>query len=116
MTASTPAATAATRTRSSAALALTPCCSAATTRSPRRARVRGGRGRTRDDDGCEHVKYPKGKEPEENVCAANSNGCDESDERVDGGCIARFVPYCADPEVVKPEPDERVEEPEPDTP
>lgn len=67
------------------------------------------------DDGCEHVKYPKGKEPRENVCAASSNGCDESDEQVDGGCIARFVPYCADPEVVKPDPDEPVEAPEPDT-
>jgi RTX calcium-binding nonapeptide repeat (4 copies) len=67
------------------------------------------------DDGCEHVKYPKGKAPTEKVCAANSNGCDESDESVDGGCIARFVPHCSDPEVVKPEPDEPVEEPEPDT-
>jgi hypothetical protein len=57
------------------------------------------------DDGCEHVKYPKGKEPAEN----------ESDEPVEGGCIARFVPRCSDPEVVKPEPDEPVEEPEPDT-
>ena len=67
------------------------------------------------DDGCEHVKYPKGKQPKENVCAANSNGCDDADEPVDGGCIARFVPHCSDPEVVKPEPDEPVEEPEPDT-
>ena len=68
-----------------------------------------------DDDGCEHVNYPKGKEPRENVCAANSNGCDRSDEPVEGGCIARFVPHCSDPEVVKPEPDEPVEEPVPDT-
>ena len=31
-------------------------------------------------------------------------------------CTARFVPGCSDPEVVMPEPDEPVEEPEPDTP
>jgi hypothetical protein len=68
------------------------------------------------DDGCEHVKYPKGKEPKENACAANSNGCGDTDEPVDGGCIARFMPHCSDPEVLKPEPDEPVEELEPDTP
>jgi hypothetical protein len=68
-----------------------------------------------DDDGCEHVKYPKGGEPKENACAAHSDGCDEADEPVDGGCIARFAPQCSDPEVLKPEPDEPVEEPEPDT-
>jgi hypothetical protein len=67
------------------------------------------------DDGCEHVKYPKGEEPrEEDACAANSSGCD--DESVDGGCIARFVPRCDDPEILKPEPEEAVEELEPDTP
>ena len=68
------------------------------------------------DDGCEHVRYPKGKQPKENACAANSNGCDDADEPVEGGCIARFMPHCSDPEVLKPEPDEPVEEPEPDTP
>jgi Ca2+-binding RTX toxin-like protein len=67
------------------------------------------------DDGCEHVKYPKGRAPKENVCAAHSDGCDESDDPVEGGCITRFMPQCSDPEVVKPEPDEPVEEPEPDT-
>ena len=55
------------------------------------------------DDGCEHVKYPKGK-PQK-----------EADDPVEGGCIARFMPHCSDPEVVKPEPDEPVEEPVPDT-
>jgi hypothetical protein len=69
-----------------------------------------------DDDGCEHVKYPKGREPKENACAAHSSGCDEADEPVEGGCIARFTPQCSDPEVLKPEPDEPVEEPAPDTP
>jgi hypothetical protein len=57
-----------------------------------------------DDAGCEHVKYPKGKPPK------------EADDPVEGGCIARFMPHCSDPEVLKPEPDEPVEEPEPDTP
>jgi hypothetical protein len=55
------------------------------------------------DDDCEHVKYPKGREPK------------EADDPIDGGCIARFMPNCSDPEVLKPEPDEPVEEPEPDT-
>ena len=55
------------------------------------------------DDDCEHVKYPKGEPPK------------EADAPVDGGCIARFMPHCSDPEVLKPEPDEPVEEPEPDT-
>ena len=57
-----------------------------------------------DDAGCEHVKYPKGKPPK------------EADDPVEGGCIARFMPHCSDPEVLKPDPDEPVEEPEPDTP
>jgi RTX calcium-binding nonapeptide repeat (4 copies) len=57
-----------------------------------------------EDAGCEHVKYPKGKQP------------NEADDPVEGGCIARFMPHCSDPEVLKPEPDEPVEEPEPDTP
>jgi hypothetical protein len=65
------------------------------------------------DDGCEHVNYPKGKEPREDACAATSNRCE--DESVDAGCIVRFVPHCEDPEVIKPEPEEPVEEPEPDT-
>ena len=56
-----------------------------------------------EDAGCEHVKYPGGKAPK------------EADDPVEGGCIARFMPNCSDPEVVKPEPDEPVEEPEPDT-
>ncbi len=55
------------------------------------------------DDDCEHVKYPGGKKPK------------EADDPVEGGCIARFMPNCSDPEVLKPEPDEPVEEPEPDT-
>lgn len=29
-------------------------------------------------DGREHVKYPKGGEPREESCVANSSGCDES--------------------------------------
>ena len=67
------------------------------------------------DDGCEHVKYPKGKEPrQEESCAAHLNGCDE--EPLRDPCTARFVPSCSDPEVVMPEPYEPVEEPEPDTP
>jgi hypothetical protein len=65
-----------------------------------------------DDEGCEQVKYPKGK-PQGEACAANTNRCE--DEPVDGGCIARFVPHCDDSEVLKPEPDQPVEEPEPDT-
>jgi hypothetical protein len=77
--------------------------------------VAGAASEEADDDGCEHVKYPKGGEPKENACAAHSDGCDEADEPVDGGCIARFAPQCSDPEVLKPEPDEPVEEPEPDT-
>ena len=55
------------------------------------------------DDACEHVKYPGGRQPK------------EADEPVEDGCIARFMPNCSDPEVMKPEPDEPVEEPEPDT-
>jgi hypothetical protein len=66
------------------------------------------------DDGCEHVKYPKGGEPREAPCAANSSGCD--DEPLRDPCAARFVPSCGDPEVVMPEPDEPVEEPAPHTP
>ena len=57
-----------------------------------------------EDAGCEHVKYPNGKPPK------------EADDPIDGGCIARFMPQCSDPEVLKPEPDEPVEEPTPDTP
>jgi len=71
-------------------------------------------GEEADDDGCEHVKYPKGQKPEGDVCAAHSSGCE--DEPLEDGCIARFVPACSDPEVLKPEPDELVEEPEPNTP
>jgi hypothetical protein len=65
------------------------------------------------DDGCEHVNYPKRREPTEDACAATSNRCE--DESVDAGCIVRFVPRCEDPEVIKPEPDVPVEELEPDT-
>jgi hypothetical protein len=72
-------------------------------------------GEEADDDGCEHVKYPKGGEPKkEESCAANSSGCDEQPLR--DPCTARFVPSCGDPEVLKPEPEEPVEELEPDTP
>ena len=92
-------------------------CSAATTRSSRLSwRTTVKRPPSPATTGCEHVKYPKGKAPKENVCAAHADGCDESDEPVEGGCIARFMPHCSDPEVLKPEPDEPVEEPEPDTP
>ena len=72
-------------------------------------------GEETEDGGCEHVKYPKGT-PKEKVCAANLSGCD--DEPLADPCVARFVPSCSDPDVVKPdEPvDEPVEEPEPDTP
>jgi hypothetical protein len=80
------------------------------------------------DDGCEHVKYPKGGEPKGESCAANSSGCDEREP-----CAARVATYCHEPEpcaarvatevtdcddppVVEPKPDEPVEEPEPETP
>jgi len=71
-------------------------------------------GQEAGDDGCEHVKHPRGEQPRTDACAANSDRCD--DDSVDGGCIARFVPRCDDPEVLKPEPDEAAEEPESDTP
>jgi hypothetical protein len=69
-----------------------------------------------EDGGCEHVKYPKGTAPKEDVCAAHASGCD--DQSLPDPCVARLVPSCGDPDVVKPdEPvDEPVEEPEPDTP
>lgn len=66
-----------------------------------------------EDDGCEHVKYPKGEQPKEEACAANSGGCE--DEPLQDPCVARFVPRCDAPDVVKPYPDEPVEEPAPDT-
>jgi hypothetical protein len=80
------------------------------------------------DDGCEHVKYPKGKEPQREACAANSSGCDEREPcaaRVatychePEPCVARMAPEvndCDDPPVVEPKPDEPVEALEPDTP
>ena len=69
------------------------------------------------DDGCEHVKYPKGKDAEGGESARrNSSGCD--DEPLPRPVHARFVPSCGDPrrrEAREPV-DEPVEEPEPDTP
>jgi hypothetical protein len=74
-----------------------------------------GRNDEADDEGCEHVKYPTGGEPrEEESCAANSSGCD--DEPLQDPCAARFVPSCGDPEVLRHEADEPVEDSEPDTP
>jgi len=70
-----------------------------------------------DEDGCEKVRRPKGrdhrKQPES--CAADSQGC-EDDESIEEPCVARFTPSCGDPDVVVPEPDEPVEEPAPDDP
>ncbi len=67
-------------------------------------------------DGCEKVRSPKGKEPKkrQETCAANSGACE--DEPLRDPCVARFVPSCDDPEVLKPAPDEPVEELEPDGP
>jgi hypothetical protein len=86
-----------------------------------------GRNDEVEGDGCEHVKYPKGKDRNREACPANSSGCEEREPcaaRVADychepePCAARVATYCDDPPVVEPDPDpdEPVEELEPDTP
>lgn len=74
-----------------------------------------GRNDVAEDDECEKLKRPKGKDPaEKRPCASESSrGCDEPEP-----CAARTMSDCDDPvvEEPEPEPDEPVEEPEPDTP
>ena len=76
------------------------------------------------DDGCEKVKRPGGtqkhkrkhdKGESQEPCAANSQGC-EGDPVLEKPCAARYTPLCDDPDVVKPDPDEPVEDPAPDEP
>jgi hypothetical protein len=76
-----------------------------------------GRGDVVEDDGCEKVRSPKGRDHKKKPkpCAANSQGCDD-DESIEEPCVARFTPRCGDPEVVMPEPDEPVEDPASDEP
>jgi hypothetical protein len=75
-----------------------------------------GRGDAADDD-CEKVRRLKGKKAAKRDrserCAA-SRAC--GDEFVEEPCVARFTPNCDDPDVLKPDPDEPVEEPVPGAP
>jgi Ca2+-binding RTX toxin-like protein len=76
--------------------------------------VRPGRGDVVDDD-CEKVKRLKVKDrpKRRESCGAESGGCD--DELV-VACTSRYMPRCDDPEVLKPQPDEPVEQPAADEP
>jgi RTX calcium-binding nonapeptide repeat (4 copies) len=77
--------------------------------------VKLGSGDVADDD-CEKVKrrkaahQPKRRES----CGAESGGCE--DELVEEACVARYTPRCDDPEVLKPEPGQPVEQLAPDEP
>jgi RTX calcium-binding nonapeptide repeat (4 copies) len=77
--------------------------------------VKLGRGDAADDD-CEKVRRLKGRKAakrERFVPCAASRACEDF---VEEPCVARFTPNCDDPDVLKPDPDEPVEEPLPDAP